>query len=366
MLSPEFYHKLNQISGELGMNPRDLLLVMFFESGGINPAAHNPGGATGLIQFMPDTLKGMGLGPKQIANFGNVSAENQLDYVKKYIEGKSNIMHGQPFTSATQYYHANFFPRTLTRWHGNDPYSNKGVVVVSKFSKHPDERAAYKSNMILDTNHDGYITVGDLIRTLSKTSQNPRFQQALSNLNSVAGSGQVSEFSNKNTKPSNTLPTTNQQQPIQEPKSNSFIDEFLAKVNNFVSKLIGASEKHLIVIQSSADLSSKLEYARILKMALEEELGVKSDIFTDGNTVHMETQCISDKIASEQVIMEVSDAISNAFKDATKNIGSLVVKASINTETQSKLSMLDVDSAIRNYRMFNLKFCKGRNEKNHR
>src|SRR6266404_53319 len=101
MPSRTFYTKLNNISEQLGMNPRDLLAVMFFESG-VDPSRKNPhGGATGLIQFMPKTLEGLGV--KDVAGFADKSAEEQLDYVKRYIDGKRGIMGGKPFKSATQY-----------------------------------------------------------------------------------------------------------------------------------------------------------------------------------------------------------------------------------------------------------------------
>src|SRR5260221_4498511 len=200
MLNRSFYNKLNTISEELGMNPRDLLAVMFFESG-VNPSIKNQhGGATGLIQFMPDTLKGLGV--KDIKGFSNKSAEQQLDYVKRYIEGKKGLMGGKPFTSATQYYHANFFPLTLTRWKGSDPIKNRNVIVVSANSSDPRERAAYKENVVLDKDKDGKITVGDLTSVIMGASQNPKFKQMLAELNTVAGPGSVSEKSRMRYQPS--------------------------------------------------------------------------------------------------------------------------------------------------------------------
>ena len=44
---------------KLEIDPRVLIKAMCNESG-CNPAAHNPGGAVGLIQLEPDNLKAMG------------------------------------------------------------------------------------------------------------------------------------------------------------------------------------------------------------------------------------------------------------------------------------------------------------------
>src|SRR5271168_3288128 len=208
-----FYQKLNSISRDLGLNPIDLLLVMFFESG-VNPNAKNPGGAQGLIQFMPDTLRGMGVPENTVKNFRRVPASTQLDYVKKYIEGKRSLLGGKPFTSATQYYHANFFPKTMNRWRGNNPFSNKNVVVVSSTSKDPQERAAYASNKILDKNRDGVISVGDLTATMLGASKSPQFQAMLKQFGESTGrDAQVSEIRHLNKKNK-----TYQPEPPREPE----------------------------------------------------------------------------------------------------------------------------------------------------
>lgn len=59
-----FLQKVRLICAKLGIEPDWLMFVMNSESG-LNPAAYNPnGGASGLIQFMPDTAKGLGTRPK--------------------------------------------------------------------------------------------------------------------------------------------------------------------------------------------------------------------------------------------------------------------------------------------------------------
>src|ERR1700677_3250422 len=101
ILGPSFWNRLGQISRSVGLEPEDLLAVMYYESG-LDPAAINPhGNATGLIQFEPSTLKGMGYAGKngeaasdrQLSlEFGQIPIDQQLDYVARYVSGhaKSN------------------------------------------------------------------------------------------------------------------------------------------------------------------------------------------------------------------------------------------------------------------------------------
>src|SRR5579885_3389118 len=101
VLGSKFWDKLSQISSSVNMNPEDLLAVMYYESG-LDPAAHNKNGnASGLIQFMPDTLKGMGFqGDHQ--DFRALDANKQLDWVADYVSSKAKF-NGGGFKSAAQY-----------------------------------------------------------------------------------------------------------------------------------------------------------------------------------------------------------------------------------------------------------------------
>src|SRR5579885_1376654 len=111
-LGANFYPKLVQISNELGMKPEDLLAVMTSESG-INPSAYESKfHGSGLLGFMPDTLKGLGF-KGSWNDFINLTGEDQLDYVKKLVQNNMSLNEGRPFTSAAQYYTANLWPIAL-------------------------------------------------------------------------------------------------------------------------------------------------------------------------------------------------------------------------------------------------------------
>lgn len=360
MISRSFSSKLDKISDDLDMNPRDLLLVMYLESG-VNPAAVNPNGrATGLIQFMPSTLKGMGLSKQDIATFGQKSAEEQLDYVKAYVQNHRALIGGRPFTSATQYYVANFYPLALQKWRGDDPIRNANVVVVDSKSRDPRERAAYKENRILDTDKDGVIKVSDITRILMQMERTPKFRQTLRQFNTVAGNGLVSERSMRKSAPA---------------QHGSMLASFFKSINRLLDSLVApalASEenemkinkygseyplnKYLISIDSDSDLSSKLEFSRVLSMALKEEIDSDSEIYTNGSDVNIQCMLSAEKNRGLEVLKEFCAAFSDVFEYSTKSIGGIKIYTFITPEKNSDYQKLDIKLADINYRKFHLKF----------
>ena len=343
------------------MNPRDLLLVMYLESGtnpnAINKSIKNPEyQARGLIQFMPKTLQGMGLSKEDSLNFEKRPAEDQLDFVKKYVQSHRGLIGGKPFTSATQYYVANIWPMALRKWNGDDPVKNANVVVLD--SNNPKEAGAYKANPILDYNKDGKITVGDLTNVLMGMEKSFGFQKMISQFNTVAGNGTVSERSKgilQTQKPSQMLAEKNIPSSFTN-QVNKFLDSFAGKQDFNLIK----SNSYLISVGSDNDSISKLEYARILSLALREELNIESDIFTDGKNV--EVQCImdTDSEKGKLIVKEMCSAISDVFSDATKKIGSIKINTDISLNIKPKYRKLDIKLAEVNYRKFHLKFAVGK------
>lgn len=104
-----FANKVRNISDILGLPANDvganwLMAVMNSESG-LNPAAQNNIGATGLIQFLPSTAKELGT---SIDELKNMSALDQLDYVSKYFKPFTNKLKTLPDT-----YLAIFYPAAI-------------------------------------------------------------------------------------------------------------------------------------------------------------------------------------------------------------------------------------------------------------
>lgn len=150
-LSDRFFLEVARLGARRRTDPVHFLAVWCAESG-LDPAAVNPsGGARGLNQMMPETLRWLGAP----ANFERLSAEQQLPWIERLI-AQSEALIGGPFSSAARYYHANFFPATLAR--GGAP----NTVVVARDANSALERSAYAANVGLDVDHDGAITLADL------------------------------------------------------------------------------------------------------------------------------------------------------------------------------------------------------------
>ncbi len=128
-----FGQKLIQITTALGFPASWLMVVMNNESG-LNSHIKNPtSSASGLIQFMDATAKGLGTTTEKLRAMTNVE---QLDYVKKYLQP-----YASKIKSVSDVYLSIFFPAGLGK---------------------PDNWEfplwAVKGNPIFDTNKDGKLT----------------------------------------------------------------------------------------------------------------------------------------------------------------------------------------------------------------
>lgn len=136
-----FKEKVVQIAADLKTDPNFLMAVMSFETGGsFSPSVRNKfTNATGLIQFMPATAKGLGTTIEALAKMSQL---RQLDFVE---------MHFKPFRNRLKTledaYMAVLMPVAIGK--GADH------VLFKKPSK------GYSQNSGLDLNGDGVITVAE-------------------------------------------------------------------------------------------------------------------------------------------------------------------------------------------------------------
>lgn len=81
----DFINKVKSVASNLGCNYLDLLACMAFETGRtFDPAKRNPkSSATGLIQFMANTAKGLGTTTSYLAS---LTRTQQMDWVQKYFK----------------------------------------------------------------------------------------------------------------------------------------------------------------------------------------------------------------------------------------------------------------------------------------
>jgi hypothetical protein len=141
--NPEaFVAKLHEVCKDLGIAPNWLLYVMWMESK-IDPKIVNSiSGATGLIQFMPSTAKGLGTSVEALRQ---MDAVEQMNYVHKYF-----LPHKGKMKSAEDVYFAVFFPAAV----------GKDEDWVMK-TKHVSASKIAAQNKVVNLNGDDQITVGE-------------------------------------------------------------------------------------------------------------------------------------------------------------------------------------------------------------
>lgn len=158
----------------------EYLLAVWNSESGLNPKAVNPkGGAAGLNQSMPDTLKSYGMSEADVAAYPTWSAERQLPWIEKQLAVVTKYA-GHGMADAMEYYAANFWMPALKRWAG----ASTEIVRKGDHTKYgkvtPD--MAYKANQGFDAEGKGYITAADLQRYIDKSAGNPVYKDALRRL----------------------------------------------------------------------------------------------------------------------------------------------------------------------------------------
>lgn len=153
-LSDAFLIEVVRVAGRLGISPFDLLLVMNRESG-ISPAASNPQGAAGLIQFT--NLGNVGwTGTRE--QFLALSGVQQLPYVERFLKRSSRYN----LNSAGRLHQALFVPASLPGSMQPDlPLVRKDGTRWTAPGE-CNEACIYRGHAFLDVGSKGYITAGDL------------------------------------------------------------------------------------------------------------------------------------------------------------------------------------------------------------
>lgn len=137
-----FAQKVQNIANALGVNA-DWLMVMMHSESGLNPQAVNKdSGATGLIQFMPNTAKALGTSTQMLYN---MTAIEQLDYVGKYFQPYAGKL-----KSYVDLYTVVFFPLALGKPDGFI-LQTKDISATTIAKQNP-----------FDYDKDGKITAGEM------------------------------------------------------------------------------------------------------------------------------------------------------------------------------------------------------------
>ena len=142
-LSDGFYNKVVEISQRIGCDPNDLMGLMYSESG-LDSTTTNSIGATGLIQFLPNTAESLGTNSAQLKA---MTPEQQLDYVERHLiscKRQAGIRDEQRIGRGTLYALV-FLPARAN----NNVLTQRGENY-------------YDQNTALDVDNNGIITKSDL------------------------------------------------------------------------------------------------------------------------------------------------------------------------------------------------------------
>lgn len=147
---PAFEGKVREVSAQLDVPPEWLMAVMYSESR-FDAAVKNlrGSGATGLIQFMPNTARDLGTSVQAIEKLNHVE---QLDWVRKYMQLMRD-KYGE-YETVTDFYLAILYPKA------------RGQELC--YSMYATPSKAYKQNSGLDLDKDGQVTVGEIDKRLKK------------------------------------------------------------------------------------------------------------------------------------------------------------------------------------------------------
>ena len=139
----EFMQAVVEVAEKLKIAPDDLMAVMAWESW-VNPSVVNrASGATGLIQFMPDTAISLGTTTEALSR---MSAVEQMEFVYEHLSRNG----GSKMTTLSDIYMAVLWPAAVGRpadfvlWERDGRYAGQ-----------------YRVNSGLDINRDGKITIAE-------------------------------------------------------------------------------------------------------------------------------------------------------------------------------------------------------------
>ena len=153
----KFMSGIADLSEKYNIPQNDILAMMDFETGGtFDPAQKNLGpdgtpetgsGATGLIQFTPDTAKGLGTSTDDLSQ---MSRSEQLEYVDKHFETNLKGRLGDEGGDIADLYMSVLFPVAVGK--------PDDFVLFGKGAINEKFEGRYEANKGLDANNDGSIT----------------------------------------------------------------------------------------------------------------------------------------------------------------------------------------------------------------
>lgn len=157
LVSAEFATAVKAMAARLGMNPDHIMAVIGFETiYTFNPAIQNSIGATGLIQFLPSTARGLGTTTDALKA---MTAVQQLKYVEEYF--RRQIKTYGPLKTLVDVYLSVFYPAAIKQ------------PLTYEFP-----RPVWAANPVFDNNKDGKITKQEVADTITRVTDKKKVATA--------------------------------------------------------------------------------------------------------------------------------------------------------------------------------------------
>lgn len=147
--------------------------------------------------------------------------------------------------------------------------------------------------------------------------------------------------------------------------SNKNINDVLS---NYI-KMIAASEKYnkklykqylpynnVVIVVQADNFSDGVEFSTVLCSVLQEELLAKAHTHTDGFNIEVECSVPGPKLECFNLIEQLTECTAEAFKNATKKIGGVIITTSVFSDKKSSYSPISFKMADSQHRQFLLKF----------
>jgi len=112
----------------------------------------------------------------------------------------------------------------------------------------------------------------------------------------------------------------------------------------------------ILIKVNAPDYVSATEFSRILSSALDEDLLSTSYLYSDGHQIEIECNIQGPQKECFNTVKQMSNAVAETFKDATKKIGGIEIKTNCIMNKESSYQPINPKTATSNYRQFLLKF----------
>lgn len=332
-LPDQFWIKFIQMCNRINAKPEDLARVIYAESG-FNPHAVNyqngKAVAKGLNQLILKTAEGLGMSPQEWMNYENVPAENQLEYVEKYFR---SVGKNKGWDSATQLYVANFAPKHIN--HAANPNA-----VLYDAESNPLE---YHQNKGLDRAGKGYITAGDMARSVQgKLPDN--IINALNKAKMASDeNGSTNQFDSSSMNEIDSLINTlyaDDVGPLEKLVKHAVLTEILPTTDMII-----------LVNSENGGIIEKKEFAKAASHILRKFIDASVSVHSDNKAIEIQCKVLGSALVTTNATQALCDCVADAMKIKTgTEINAIVVPGFL-----SKYAQLDIEDMDRNHRIFKLK-----------